>query len=185
MSQLHNITHLLGYVHRPNSRFENKDSGCWNPSASIWIRSQDCWIQLISWVMLCQHFPTSAENNTRFKKLIPRQLVHSKWLKCVMKLNQLNLPNIEWKQKTELPLSTYSGNSISWDRHWERQFSNAGVQSHVLQLYSLEHSNLYFCKPLIFMCFLHESSIFTLSHWIVVVEVVVENSLKLGWSSIE
>ena len=30
----HNITRLMGCVHGPNNRFENKDSGCWNPSAS-------------------------------------------------------------------------------------------------------------------------------------------------------
>jgi hypothetical protein len=28
------ITQLMSYVHGLKTRFENKDSGCWNPSAS-------------------------------------------------------------------------------------------------------------------------------------------------------
>ena len=151
MSQLHNITQLMSYVHGPNDRFKNKGSRCWNPSASVWIRSEGKWTQLINWVMLCWYFPASAENNTKFKKLIHSsaigafkmtQNVSWKWTNWVCW-------TIECKEKIDLSLSTYSCNCMSWDRHWERQFSNAVVQSHVLQFSSLEHSNFCFCKPLI------------------------------------
>ena len=49
---VHNITHLMTCIHGPSNRFDNKDSGCQNPTTSYRIWSQSNWTHLISWVML-------------------------------------------------------------------------------------------------------------------------------------
>ena len=37
---IHKTTQLMSCVHGPSSIFENKDSGCWSPTASNWIWRQ-------------------------------------------------------------------------------------------------------------------------------------------------
>jgi hypothetical protein len=44
------FTHLMSCVHEPNTRFENKESGCWNPVLQT---QSEVKIQLICYVMLC------------------------------------------------------------------------------------------------------------------------------------
>ena len=51
----HNTAHVLSYVHGPSNRFENKDSRCWNPSASS--SSSSSFVLL----MLCYDFHMALE----------------------------------------------------------------------------------------------------------------------------
>lgn len=48
-----NITLLMNFLHGSSSRFEYKDFGCWDPSASNKLWEQGNQIQLINCEMLC------------------------------------------------------------------------------------------------------------------------------------
>lgn len=53
------------------SRFENKDSRCWNPSTSEWVWSEGTWTQLINWVISWSKNLTTNSNHIRCRVPFP------------------------------------------------------------------------------------------------------------------